>query len=144
MSTLTPMLALIVWTFVLWLWMYATRIPAMNVARIDPAKVKRKEDLDPLPVRVKQIADNYNHLHEQPTVFYALAIYSHLVGMADPINVALAWTYVGVRVVHSLVQCTTNFVPVRFVVFVAATLVLVAMTVRNVLALFPPAVVLPA
>jgi hypothetical protein len=140
MSTLTPILALIVWTFVLWFWMYATRIPAMNAARINPAKVKRKDDLDPLPVKVKQIADNYNHLHEQPTVFYALAIYSHLVGMADPINVALAWTYVGIRIVHSLIQCTSNFVPVRFFVFVAGTIVLMVMTIRNVLALFPPAI----
>ncbi|HEY8538658.1 MAG TPA: MAPEG family protein [Steroidobacteraceae bacterium] len=138
MSTLTPVLALICWTFVIWFWMYVTRLPAMRAARIDPAKIKRKEELDVLPVKVKQIADNYNHLHEQPTVFYALAIYSHVAGTADPINVWLAWAYVGIRIVHSLIQCTTNFVPVRFFVFVAGTLVLIVMTARNVLALFPP------
>jgi hypothetical protein len=77
MSTLTPVLALIVWTFVIWFWMYATRLPAMRAAHIDPAKIKRKEELDALPVKVKQVADNYNHLHEQPTIFYALAIYSY-------------------------------------------------------------------
>jgi hypothetical protein len=137
MSVLTPVLALILWTFVLWLWMYATRIPAMYAARIDPAKIRNKADLDPLPVSVKQIADNYNHLHEQPTLFYALAIYTHLAGNADEISVILAWTYVGLRIVHSLVQCTTNFVPVRFAVFVLASLVLLAMTIRNVMALFP-------
>jgi hypothetical protein len=76
MSTLTPVLALIVWTFVLWFWMYATRIPAMRA--IGMAKFKRKDDLKQLPVGVQNIADNYNHLHEQPTIFYALAIYSHL------------------------------------------------------------------
>ena len=137
MSVLTPVLALIVWTFVLWFWMYATRLPAMRAARIDPAKIHRKEDLDPLPRSVKQIADNYNHLHEQPTLFYALAIYSHLAGTADEVNVTLAWTYVGLRIVHSLIQCTANFVPVRFGVFVLASLALLAMTVRNVVALFP-------
>ena len=137
MSVLTPMLSLIVWTFALWFWMYATRIPAMLAARIDPAKIRSKADLDALPANVKQIADNYNHLHEQPTLFYALAIYSHLAGNADEINVMLAWTYVGLRIVHSLIQCTTNFVPVRFVVFVLASLALLAMTVRNVVALFP-------
>jgi hypothetical protein len=138
MSTLTPVLALIVWTFVLWFWMYATRIPAMRAAGLDPGRVKRREDLDSLPVRIKQIADNYNHLHEQPTVFYALAIYSHLAGTADRVNVLLAWTYVGLRIVHSLIQCTTNFVPIRFAVFVLASLMLMAMTVRNVIELFPP------
>jgi hypothetical protein len=134
-TMLTPVLALIVWTFVIWLWMYATRIPAMRAAGIDPARIKRKDELDVLPVAVKQIADNYNHLHEQPTVFYALAIYTHLVGMPDPLNIALAWTYVGLRVVHSLIQCTWNFVPVRFAVFALASITLIVIAARNVLAL---------
>src|SRR5262245_22611616 len=130
MSTLTPVLALIVWTFVMWFWMYATRIPAMRAAGIDARLVKRKDDIDALPVKVKQVADNYNHLHEQPTVFYALAIYSHLAGTADATNVTLAWVYVGLRVVHSLIQGTINFTPVRFVVFALGSLTLMAMTVR--------------
>jgi hypothetical protein len=135
-SMLAPVLALIVWTFVIWTWMYATRIPAIRAAGLDPARVKRKDDLDVLPVSVQQIADNYNHLHEQPTVFYALAICTHLIGAADTLNIGLAWGYVGLRVVHSLIQCTSNFVPARFAVFSACSLVLMILTVRNVLALF--------
>jgi hypothetical protein len=134
-NILTPVLALVVWTFVIWLWMYATRIPAMQRAGIDPKRVKRKDDIEGLPVAVKQIADNYNHLHEQPTVFYALLFYSHLVGVADGLNVTLAWSYVAIRVVHSVVQCTKNFVPVRFFVFLLASLVLLVITGRNVAAL---------
>jgi hypothetical protein len=134
-NILTPLLALVVWTFVIWAWMYATRIPAMQRAGIDPKKIKRKDDIEGLPVAVKQIADNYNHLHEQPTVFYALLIYSHLAGVEDALNVQLAWAYVALRVVHSLVQCTKNFVPVRFSVFMLASLVLLAITGRNVAAL---------
>jgi hypothetical protein len=137
MSIMTPVLALVVWTFVIWVWMYATRLPAMRAAGIDPARLKRKSDLDTLPVRTQQVADNYNHLHEQPTIFYALVVYSQLVGVADPLNVGLAWAYVGLRVVHSVIQCTVNFVPVRFLVFTVATLVLGAIAVRNVLALLP-------
>src|SRR5688572_29685913 len=137
MSTLTPVLALIVWTFVLFFWMYFTRIPAIRAAGIDARLVKRKEDLDALPQQVKQVADNYNHLHEQPTLFYALALYSHVAGTADAINVVLAWSYVALRIVHSLIQCTSNFVPVRFAVFTLASFVLLALTIRNVLALWP-------
>lgn len=132
---LTPVLGLIVWTFAMWFWMYATRIPAMRAAGLDPARVKRKDDIEVLPVSVKQIADNYNHLHEQPTVFYALAFYSFLVGVADPLNIGLAWAYVGLRVVHSFIQSTLNFVPVRFAVFALASIVLMIMAARNVLAL---------
>lgn len=137
LDMLTPMLALIVWTFVIWVWMYATRLPAMRAARINPKRIKRKSDLDALPVSVQQIADNYNHLHEQPTVFYVLAIYTHLAGTADPANATLAWAYVGLRMAHSLVQCTSNFVPVRFLVFSLSSIVLMVLAARNVIALFP-------
>lgn len=136
---MTPVLALIVWTFVIWVWMYATRLPAMRAARINPARMKSRAELDVLPAAVKQIADNYNHLHEQPTVFYALAIYSQLAGVADPLNVGLAWAYVGLRVAHSLIQCTSNFVPLRFLVFSASSVVLMGIAGRNVLALLTAA-----
>ena len=135
-SMLTPVLALAVWTFVIFVWMYATRIPAMNKAGIVAGRIKRKSDLDALPVSATQVADNYNHLHEQPTVFYALAIYSHLTGVADPLNVGMAWGYVALRVGHSLIQCTYNFVPHRFLVFVASSIVLAVIAVRNVAHLF--------
>jgi hypothetical protein len=132
---LSPVLALIGWTFVMWFWLYATRLPAMRAARIDPARIKRKSDLDPLPVAVQQVADNYNHLHEQPTIFYALIFYSYLTGAVDGLNIGLAWAYVVFRIVHSLIQCTVNFVPVRFMVFSAGSLVLMAIAARAVLRL---------
>lgn len=134
-AILTPMLALIVWTFVIWAWMYATRIPAMQKAGIDPGKIKQKSDLDILPMSARQIADNYNHLHEQPVLFYALLIYCQLAGVGDTLNITLAWVYVVLRVVHSLIQCTINYVPARFTVFSLGSIVLFIITVRCVLAL---------
>ncbi|MCW5723394.1 MAG: MAPEG family protein [Maricaulaceae bacterium] len=134
-SVLTPALALIAWTFVIAAWMYATRIPAMRKARINPAKMKEKSELDVLPRPVRQIAENYNHLHEQPVVFYALVFYSHLAGNTGAWMIGLAWVYVAARIAHSLVQCTTNFIPLRFFIFIGASLALVAMTAINVAAL---------
>jgi hypothetical protein len=134
-TILTPMLALIVWTFVIWVWMYATRIPAIQKAGLDPGKIKQKSDLDVLPMQVRQVADNYNHLHEQPVIFYALLTYCHLTGTVDSLNVVLAWSYVGIRVVHSLIQCTINYVPARFTVFSIGSIVLFVITVRGLLAL---------
>ncbi|MEP3071731.1 MAPEG family protein [Maricaulis sp.] len=133
-SIMTPVLALVAWTLVMWLWMYATRLPAMQKAGIDATKIQRKGDLDALPVEVQRIADNYNHLHEQPLIFYVLCIYGHLVGVADELNIMLAWGYVALRILHSLIQALWNFVPVRFAVFMASSIVLVVMTVRNVIA----------
>jgi hypothetical protein len=137
-SMIAPVIALILWTFVIWFWMYFTRIPAMRAAGIDPAKIKSKAELDPLPIKVKQIADNYNHLHEQPTVFYALAICSHLLALVDPLTVGLAWAYVALRVVHSLIQCTGNFVPLRFLVFASSSLVLMVIAIRAAIVLLTP------
>lgn len=134
-SILTPVLALVCWTLVMWIWMYATRLPAMNKAGIDPAKLKEKRELDMLPRKVRQVADNYNHLHEQPVIFYALVVYAQLVGMHEAMDVTLAWIYVGLRVAHSLWQALVNFIPIRFALFALSTVVLMIMAVRNLLAL---------
>jgi hypothetical protein len=132
---LEPVIALITWTLIVWIWMYALRIPAMNAAQIDPDDAKHPGSLNGLPSNVRAVADNYNHLHEQPTIFYALAFYTQLAGTADVLNVQLAWAYVGLRVVHSLVQNTANKVMIRFTVFSLSSLVLIAMTIRNLIAL---------
>jgi hypothetical protein len=136
LTMMVPVLALIVWTFVMWIWMYATRIPAMLGAKITPEQMQSKEALTLLPPRVNWAAENYNHLHEQPVVFYALCFYSHTYGIADNINAWLAWAYVAIRIVHSLVHATINFVPVRFYIFAAASIVLMVIAGRNVAALF--------
>jgi hypothetical protein len=133
-NILLPALALVCWTLVMWVWMYATRIPAMKAANIDPARMKEKKELDVLPRKVRQVADNYNHLHEQPVIFYALVFYCHLAGQADSTNVMLAWTYVGFRVAHSLFQALVNFIPVRFALFALGSLALMAIAVRSAIA----------
>ena len=132
---LEPVIALISWTLLVWCWMYALRIPAMQAVNINPDDAKHPGSLALLPSKVRAVADNYHHLHEQPTVFYALAFYTHLAGAADVVSVNLAWAYVVLRVVHSLVQNTANKVMIRFSVFSLSSLVLIAMTVRNLMAL---------
>lgn len=133
---LAPVLALVSWSLVVWAWMYARRIPAMRKAGVKPQQAVVAGSLRAmLPPQAGYIADNYNHLMEQPTIFYAAAFAAHLAAAADFANIGLAWAYVGLRVAHSLVQCTANVVIVRFALFVASTLALAAMTVRTVLAL---------
>ena len=133
---LTPVLVLVTWTFVMWLWMYATRLPAMTKAGIDPQEAAHPGAVaHRIPSPVRRVADNYNHLHEQPTIFYALALATQLAGAADGVNVALAWTYVASRVVHSFVQATRNVIPVRFALFTLGSIVLFVLLVRTALKL---------
>ena len=124
---LTPVLFLVVWTLIIWIWMYALRIPAMQKAKIDPQSALHPGSLSGLPVEARVAADNYNHLHEQPVVFYALAFYAHLAGVGDGLMVLLAWTYVLLRVVHSLVQIVLRLVMVRFAIFALSSITLIIM-----------------
>ena len=135
-SILTPVLLLVAWSLLVLGVMALTRFPAMRRMGVSLQDARHTADLNVLPSSVRQIADNYNHLMEQPTVFYALAIYTHLAGQTDPLNIGFAWTYLGLRVVHSLVQITTNVVPLRFGVFTLATFVLTVWAFREVIALF--------
>ncbi|RXZ65902.1 MAPEG family protein [Pelagerythrobacter rhizovicinus] len=139
MAILQPLVALMAWTMVMWLWMYVTRIPAMSRAKIDPDQMTRDPDasLDrSLPPEVQWKAHNYNHLHEAPTVFYAVGLVLAIIGQGDGTNALLAWIYVGLRVIHSLVQATANKVMVRFVLFALSSLVLIALIVHAAMAVF--------
>jgi hypothetical protein len=85
---------------------------------------------------VRWKADNYNHLMEQPTLFYATALTLALVGQGDGLNLALAWAYVGLRLLHSLIQALINVIILRFAVFMVASSVLVLLAVRAAMAVF--------
>ena len=132
-----PVLVLVAWTFVMWVWMYATRIPAMSKAGIAPDDARKTKSLDEaLPAEVQWKAHNYNHLHEQPTVFYATALLLAMVGWGDGMNALLAWIYVGLRIIHSIVQATANKVMVRFVLFALSSFVLIALIFHAVIYAF--------
>ena len=126
---LAPVTVLVAWTLIMWLWMYATRIPAIRRLnlKLDP-EVPPQQLMAQLPARVRWKADNYNHLMEQPTLFYAVALVLAMTESGSGLNVIFAWFYVLLRIVHSLVQALVNTIPVRFAVFVLSTIPLVGLT----------------
>ena len=139
MGILQPVVALAAWTMVMWAWMYATRIPAMSARKVDPNALANDPDVTldrVLPPQVQWKAHNYNHLHEAPTVFYAVAIVLAIVGQGDGYNAYLGWLYFALRIVHSLVQATINRVVLRFAIFVVSSLVLIVLIARAALAIF--------
>ena len=134
MEVLKPVVALAGWTMVMWVWLYATRIPALKTARVDADALVRRPGGsldDVLPPEVQWKAHNYNHLHEAPTVFYAIALTLALIGKGDGLAATLGWAYVGLRVAHSLVQATSNKVMVRFGLFALSSAVLLALIVMT-------------
>jgi len=130
LSILQPVVALAAWTMVMWIWMYGTRLPAMAAAKIDPDAFVRDPDLAldrTLPASTQWKAHNYNHLHEAPTVFYAIALMLFLLGEGDDRVAILGWAYVALRILHSLVQATVNKILVRFALFALSSAVLMAL-----------------
>jgi hypothetical protein len=128
---LAPVIALVLWTFVMGVWLYATRIPALKKYGVvyDPQR-PAEEFHAKLPAEVRWKADNYNNLFEQPTLFYAVALTLALLDAGSGFNSGLAWAYVVLRIVHSLVQALINKVMIRFPLYALASLVLLIMTIR--------------
>lgn len=136
---LAPVVALICWSLFMWLWMYATRLPAMKRAGIDTKNLVGGAGADlraRIEPRSQWPADNYNHLMEQPTLFYAVALVLAMTGWGSGLNATIAWIYVALRILHSLVQVLSNRVIVRFAIFSLATLALMALALHAAMVVF--------
>jgi hypothetical protein len=141
MEILKPVAVLAAWTMVMWVWMYATRIPAINKlpksnepgADQGWTSAKLEALLDP---KIQWKAHNYNHLHEAPTVFYAVALALAMLGQGDGLNLQIAWVYVALRIIHSVFQATVNKVMPRFALFAASSLALMALVLHLLIEVF--------
>lgn len=134
---LTPVLVLIIWTLVMLLVMYKRRIPAMQ------AISKRTQDFidnpklgEQMPASARWAADNFNHLHENPTIFYALMLTIFLMEKTTPLALYCAWGYVIIRIIHSIVQISSNNVMVRFSLFLLSAILLIIMALSTAAKLF--------
>ncbi|WP_245806176.1 MAPEG family protein [Erythrobacter donghaensis] len=137
MDILKPVVVLLAWTMVMWVWMYATRIPAMTKAGIKPDDARNTGALGSLlPDQVQWKANNFNHLHESPTLFYAVALVLAIIGQGDGMNTNIAWAYVALRIAHSIVQATINKVAIRFALYALSSLALMALILHAGIAVF--------
>ena len=122
-SILLPVLTLAFWTFIIFAIMAPARFYFLRMKHPQTAAhTKNLKGL--LPPWTERVSDNYNHLFEQPVVFYAIALSISVINNIEPLMIQLAWVYVALRVLHSIVQITFNFVPLRFTLFVTSWLIL--------------------
>ena len=123
-ALLTPVLTLALWTFIIFLVMAFGRLRAMD----NPQDAAHTKDLKgAMPAWVERTSDNYNHLFEQPVAFYAVTLSIALIDNFDSFMVQLAWAFVLLRIIHSLVQLTINIVLVRFLLFASGWLIIAYM-----------------
>lgn len=130
---LGAVVALVGWTIIVLIWAVIVRVPQFSKAGIDINTVRGSKPggLDGiLPDSAQWKMHNYIHLTEQPVLFYAICGVLALTESGAGLNATLAWTYVGLRVVHSFVQSTSNIIRIRFALFALNTLVLIMLTVH--------------
>jgi hypothetical protein len=136
LSMLTAVFAMGLLTFAMGLWMSLARMPAMQKAGISLQEAAHTRDLAPrLPSEARRVADNFNHLFEAPTVFYAVTLAIVVAGRADAVYVGCAWAFVAIRVLHSLTQATFNRVAVRATLYGLSWLALAVLIIRPLTAL---------
>ena len=129
---IAPVIALTGWTVVIWAWMIITRLPALRAAGVKLGKLRGGTGRGAegvVPDEIQWIAHNYNHLHEAPTVFYAVALALAVAGLGDGLATWLGWLYVALRVIHSLIQTLWNKVIWRLAAYLASQLVIAALVI---------------
>ncbi len=134
---LAPVVALVLWSFVMMTWLVVTRVGAIKRLRLRLDPTQPGDGFkNQLPPDVRWKADNYNHLMEQPTLFYALALSLAVLGEGGGVNLVLAWLYVASRIAHSLVHATVNKIMLRFYIFGLGSLILLVLATRAAFAVF--------
>jgi len=126
---LYPLLAQILLTGLVWIYMYATRLRYIAAQDIDPQDLAVRSRAEPLLSSVSAPSDNLRNLFEMPVLFYTAILLALLMFIQTPLLIAMAWSYVLLRIIHSLVHITYNRVVHRFTAYFASCIVLWGMWV---------------
>ena len=127
---LLPMLAQVLLTFLVGIYVYVTRLYEIRQKNIDPQNLAHRTDGQSLLVTSEGPADNFKNLFEMPLLFFLAVLLSLILLIQDDLLVSLAWGFVLLRTIHSLIHCTYNRVMHRFMAYVASSLLLAFMWLR--------------
>ena len=132
----TPFIGVMLLTLAVWFYMYAKRIPFILRSKLTPQQLTPLELTRLSPPQVANPSDNLKNLFELPTVFYAVVLYLYLLQQVDAVYLTAAWIFFGFRVLHSIVHCTFNLVPLRFWLYAISAAALWFMVVRSAWTIF--------
>jgi hypothetical protein len=127
-AILWPMCALAGLVVLVWVRLYAVRLTEIRSRGIDPQKLARADEAVKLLAN-NSAADNLRNLFEIPVLFFAICLALYVTGFVTKMQVSLAWGFVMLRAVHSLVHTTYNRVMHRFLAYAVSTVLLFAMWV---------------
>ena len=124
----TPMLVLIFWTFAVVTILAFKRFGGVFAGRTKAGHFKVGESAK-VPDDIRVVSRNLANLFEMPVLFYAVCISSYVIQHVSSALVVLAWCYVGLRIVHTLVHLTYNQLLHRFSIYLASCVLLLIMWV---------------
>lgn len=125
-----PFFTVMLLTLIVWIYMYARRIPFLEKSRTDLKTLTPAELARISPAAVANPSDNLKNLFELPTLFYGLVLYLFVTNSVDGVFLIAAWIFAAFRVLHSAVHCTINIVMIRFWLYLISALALWFMIVR--------------
>ncbi len=125
-AILWPMIALVGWTGSIWLLMYIRRLSEMHLKKIKPQELATVEQAASRLTNVTA-AENFSNLLETPMLFYLLCLAVYVTQQVNELLVIMAWLYVGLRIVHSIIHVTSNHVVTRWLAYVSSTICLFGM-----------------
>lgn len=131
-----PFFATMLLTLVVWIYMYGRRLPFIFSNGLDSKQMTPAELARVSPPQVSNPSDNLKNLFELPTVFYAVVLYLYATSHVDVTYVIAAWGFFLFRVLHSIVHCTFNLIPLRFALYVISAMALWFMVARAIIADF--------
>jgi hypothetical protein len=125
-----PFFAMVLLTLIVWVYMYARRIPFIQRNNLLQQQLGPSELARISPPAVSNPSDNLKNLFEIPTIFYALTLYLYVTHSVDSTYLVAAWIFVLFRALHSLVHCTINIVLLRFWLYAVSTVALWFLAIR--------------
>lgn len=135
-----PFFAMMLVTFVVWIYMYIRRTSFLVSGRVDLRKVDTPAKMDvSVPADINLPAYALKNLFELPVLFYALCLYLYMTGNVDDQYVIGGWLFVAGRLTHAVIYCAYNKVMHRFIAYFSSALLLWAMIIRALLDAFGPA-----
>jgi hypothetical protein len=127
---LLPLLAMVFLTFIVWIYLFALRIPEIKLKKIDPDDLRDRAEAHKLLTTSAAASNNLKNLFEMPILFYVAAMLAVLLLIQDALLVRLAWGFVIMRVIHSVVHCSYNRVMHRFIAYFISCLFLLLLWIR--------------
>jgi len=128
-----PVLTQIVLTLFVFILLGKRKAHAMKTGQVD--RQKTALDNQAWPDDVIQVSNNIQNQFQTPVLFYALCLSFFCLDAVSTTVLVLAWFYVVTRLIHAFVHVGSNYIPVRFRVFILGCVSLIVLSVLLGLAL---------